>query len=126
MTWGHKNGNRFPIPEYPPINRYETMQERLITSYLERAYDNDAWCAPVGMARRRVRAERPDCVLYAQDCFHLALPGSYLAANVLFTTIDGRPYQTDCTMGLPPEQGEYLQRIAQQTVLENRTLLNLE
>ena len=46
MTWGHKNGNRFPIPEYPPINRYETMQERLITSYLEMAYDNDAWCAP--------------------------------------------------------------------------------
>ena len=56
MTWGHKNGNRFPIPEYPPINRYETMQERLITSYLEMAYDNDAWCAPVGMAWRRVRA----------------------------------------------------------------------
>ena len=36
------------------------MQERLITSYLEMAYDNDAWCAPVGMAWRRVRAERPD------------------------------------------------------------------
>lgn len=29
-------------------------------------------------------------------------------------------------MGLPPEQAEYLQRVAQQTVLENRTLLNLE
>lgn len=46
MTWGHKNGNRFPIPEYPPANSYGTMQERLITSYLEMAYDNDAWCAP--------------------------------------------------------------------------------
>ena len=126
MTWGHKNGNRFPIPEYPPANSYGTMQERLITSYLEMAYDNDAWCAPVGMAWRRVRAERPDYVLYAQDCFHPALPGSYLAANVIFTTIYGRPYQTDCTMGLPPEQAEYLQRIGQQTVLENRTLLNLE
>ena len=22
MTWGHKNGNRFPIPEYPPANSY--------------------------------------------------------------------------------------------------------
>lgn len=126
MTWGHKNGNRFPIPEYPPINRYETMQERLITSYLEMAYDNDARCAPVGMAWRRVRAERPDYVLYAQDCFHPALPGSYLAANVIFTTIYDKPYQTDCTMGLPPEQAEYLQRVAQQTVLENRTLLNIE
>lgn len=39
MTWGHKNGNRFPIPEYPPANSYGTMQERLITSYLEMAYD---------------------------------------------------------------------------------------
>ncbi len=76
MTWGHKNGNRFPIPEYPPANSYGTMQERLITSYLEMAYDNDAWCAPVGMAWRRVRAERPDYVLYAQDCFH---PGRWAA-----------------------------------------------
>lgn len=126
MTWGHKNGNRFPIPEYPVINNYETMQERLITSYLEMAYDNDARCAPVGMAWRRVRAERPDYVLYRQDCFHPALPGSYLAANVIFTTIYGKAYQTDCTMGLPSDQAEYLQRVAQQTVLENRTLLNIE
>lgn len=125
MTWGHKNGNRHPVPEYPPVNSYETMQQRLITSYLEMAYDNDAWCAPVGMAWRRVRAERPDLVLYAQDCFHPALPGSYLAASVLFTTIFQKPYQTDCTMGLAPEVAEYLQRVAQQTVLENLTLLNI-
>lgn len=126
MTWGHKNGNRKFIPEYPPVNEYATMQERLITSYLEMAYDNDAWCAPVGMAWRRVRAERPDYVLYAQDCFHPGPLGSYLAANVIFTTIYGRPYQTDCTMGFPAEQAEYIQRIAQQTVLENRVLLNIE
>lgn len=126
MTWGHKNGNRKFIPEYPPVNDYATMQERLITSYLEMAYDNDAWCAPVGMAWRRVRAERPDYVLYAQDCFHPAPLGSYLAANVIFTTIYGKPYQTDCTMGFPAEQAEYIQRIAQQTVLENSVLLNIE
>ena len=126
MTWGHKNGNRFPIPEYPPINRYETMQERLITSYLEMAYDNDAWCAPVGMAWRRVRAERPDYVLYAQDCFHPGPLGSYLAANVIFTTIYGKPYQTACTLDFPAEQAEYIQRVAQQTVLENLTLLNIK
>ena len=126
MTWGHKNGNRFPIPEYPPANSYGTMQERLITSYLEMAYDNDAWCAPVGMAWRRVRAERPDYVLYAQDCFHPGPLGSYLAANVIFTTIYGKPYQTDCTLDFPAEQAEYIQRVAQQTVLENLTLLNIK
>ena len=42
------------------------------------AYDNGAWCAPVGIAWRRVRAERPDYVLYAQDCFHPGPLGSYL------------------------------------------------
>ena len=121
-----KNGNRFPIPEYPPANSYGTMQERLITSYLEMAYDNDAWCAPVGMAWRRVRAERPDYVLYAQDCFHPGPLGSYLAANVIFTTIYGKPYQTACTLDFPAEQAEYIQRVAQQTVLENLTLLNIK
>ena len=126
LTWGHKNGNRFPIPEYPPANSYGTMQERLITSYLEMAYDNDAWCAPVGMAWRRVRAERPDYVLYAQDCFHPGPLGSYLAANVIFTTIYGKPYQTACTLDFPAEQAEYIQRVAQQTVLENLTLLNIK
>lgn len=125
MTWGHKNGSRISQPAYPPVNSYETMQQRLMTSYLEMAYDNDAWCAPVGMAWRRVRAERPDLLLYAQDCFHPALPGSYLAANVIFTTIFQKPYQSECTMGLAPETAEYLQRLAQQSVLENLTLLNI-
>lgn len=59
MTWGHKYGNRKPVAEYPLSNGYEGMQERLKTSYLEMAYDNGAWCAPVGMAWRAVRSERP-------------------------------------------------------------------
>lgn len=126
MTWGHKNGYRKPVPEYPPVNSYATMQERLITSYLEMAYDNGGWCAPVGMAWRRVRAERPDYVLYAQDCYHPSPLGSYLAANVIFTAIYGKPYQTDCTMDFPAGQAGYIQRVAQQTVLENLTLLNIK
>lgn len=83
MTWGHKYGNRKPVAEYPLSNGYEGMQERLKTSYLEMAYDNGAWCAPVGMAWRAVRSERPDCILYRPDCYHPAVPGSYLAANVI-------------------------------------------
>ena len=82
MTWGHKYGYREPMPEYPPMNSYEGMQHRLITSYLEMAYDNDALCAPVGMAWKRVREERPDVVLYNNDCYHPSRIGSYLAANV--------------------------------------------
>lgn len=125
MTWGHKYGSVYPTHGYRLIENYEGMQERLITSYLEMTYANGGWCAPVGMAWRRVRHERPDCLLYCQDCFHPSAAGSYLAANVLFATIAQRPYQTDFTAGLPPEEAEYLQRTAQRTVLENRVLLNL-
>ena len=49
-----------------------------------------------------------------------------LAANVIFTTIYGKPYQTACTLDVPAEQAEYIQRVAQQTVLENLTLLNIK
>ena len=125
MTWGHKYGHRIPVEEYPLSNGYEGMQERLKTSYLEMAYDNGAWCAPVGMAWRTVRHERPDCILYRPDCYHPAVPGSYLAANVIFTTILQRPYQTAFTAELPAEQAEYLQRTAQRTVLDNLVLLNI-
>ena len=65
-------------------------------------------------------------MLYAQDCFHPGPLGSYLAANVIFTTIYGKPYQTAYTLGFPAEQAEYIQRVAQQTVLENLTLLNIK
>lgn len=51
--------------------------------------------------------------------------GSYLAANVIFTTILQRPYQTAFTAELPAEQAEYLQRTAQRTVLDNLVLLNI-
>lgn len=125
MTWGHKYGNRKHIDDYPPANTYEGMQERLTTSYLEMTYANDAWCAPVGMAWRRVRRERPALQLYKQDCFHPSTVGSYLAANVFFATLFGRRYQTDYTAGIDAETAEYLQQAAQQTVFDNRELLNL-
>lgn len=125
MTWGHKYGNRKPVAEYPLSNQYEGMQERLKTSYLEMTYANDAWCAPVGMAWRRVRHERPDCILYRPDCYHPGVAGSYLAANVIFTTLFRKPYQTDFTAELSAQLAEYLQQTAQRTVLDNLVLLNI-
>lgn len=125
MTWGHKYGNRKPVAGYPLSDSYEGMQERLKTSYLEMAYDNGAWCAPVGMAWQTVRHERPDCILYVQDCYHPGVAGSYLAANVIFTTLLRKPYQTVFTAKLPAELAEYLQQTAQRTVLGNLELLNI-
>lgn len=124
MTWGHKYGYNKPVPEYPTVNSYEWMQHRLITSYLEMAYDNDALCAPVGMAWKRVRDERPEIVLYDNDCHHPSPIGTYLAANVIYTTIFPKRYQTGFHAGIPASDAEYLQQVAQATVLDNLTLLN--
>lgn len=126
MTWGHKYGCQEPVKDYPLIDTYEGMQERLITSYLEMAYRNGAWCAPVGMAWRRVRLERPYTPLYWPDGVHPSALGSYLAANVIFATIFQKPYQTTYRLDFDAELAEYIQQVAQQTVLQNRTLLNLE
>lgn len=125
MTWGAKYGSIYKT-DYVIADYYETMQERLKTSYLEMAHDNNAWCAPVGMAWQTVRREHPEYQLYGQDCSHPSLAGSYLAANVIFTTIMQKPYQTKETRGLPAEQAEILQQAAQNTVLGNLRLLNIK
>lgn len=125
MTWGHKNGCLEPIGNYPLIDTYEGMQERLKISYLEMTYANKAWCAPVGMAWKVVRTERPFLSLYMNDGYHPSPLGTYLAANVIFATIYQNHYQSDYLNGIDPETAEYLQQVAQQTVLSNKRLLNI-
>lgn len=125
MTWGHKNGNIRNVEKYPLDDDYVGMQERVKTSYIEMAHNNNAWCAPVGMAWQIVRNEKPNLRLYKQDCYHPSIAGSYLSANVIFTTIYQRRYQSDFDAGLEASVAEYLQRIAQNTVLNNKSLLNI-
>ena len=125
MTWAHKDGCLSPIADYPLIDTYTGMQERLKTSYLEMAYQNNAWCAPVGMVWQQVRRERPDYVLYWQDRTHPSPLGTYLAANVIFSTMFQKPYQTSYLKNLQTEQAEYIQQIAQKMVLNNLRLLNI-
>ncbi len=126
MTWGHKDGCQSPHEGYPLVDTYDGMQERLKTSYLEMTYANDAWCAPVGMAWKRVREERPYNTLYWPDCSHPSKLGSYLAANVIFSVILRQPYQSHYCDGLDPELAEYVQQTAQQTVFSNLRLLNIK
>ena len=125
MTWGHKDGCTQEHGDYPLIDTYEGMQARLATSYLEMAHDNDARCAPVGLAWQRVRAERPYDTLYRNDRYHPSAMGTYLAACVIYATMLASPYQSSYTADLPPATAEYLQSVAQQTVLQNLPLLNI-
>ncbi|MDF9831396.1 M14 family zinc carboxypeptidase [Parabacteroides sp. PF5-6] len=113
MTWGHH------------IDTYNEMQQRLAESYLEMAGRLDAWCAPVGISWKRVRKERPALSLYEADGSHPTLSGSYLAANVFYSTFFQTPYQSVYTAGLDEEEAAYLQRIAQEVVLSNLPQWNL-
>lgn len=126
MTWGHKDGCQDKVDNYPLNSTYAGMQERVKTTYLEMAYQNNAWCAPAGIAWQRVRSERPDYRLYMPDRSHPSVLGSYLAANVIFSTIYQLPYQTSETAELSAEQAEYIQQVAQQTVFNNLILLNIK
>ena len=125
MTWGHKYGNIRPREGYPLCDSFEGMQERLKTSYLEMTYQNDALCAPVGMAWAEVRKMRPEIILYNQDAFHPAVAGTYLNAVTIFTTMFPQHFQTDFTAGLPAAEAEFLQQVGQNTVLDNLRLLNI-
>ncbi|MBD5196846.1 MAG: SGNH/GDSL hydrolase family protein [Bacteroidales bacterium] len=126
MTWGHKYGFRESKPHYPLMNTYDGMFHRLYTSYLEMTYDNNAICAPVGMAWDIVRKERPNLIMYKQDSYHPSRAGSYLIANVIYCTMFPKWYQCTYTADLQEETADYLQQVAQNTVMNNLRLLNIE
>lgn len=95
MTWGHKNGNTRQT-SYPLDDTYETMQERILTTYTDMAYENGGMLAPVGVAWRNIRRQYPEIELYIEDNFHPSLAGSVLAANTIYATLAGADF-------MPPE-----------------------
>lgn len=82
LTWGHKNGN-VRQTDYPLDDTYESMQDRISTTYIDMAYENGGTVAPVGIAWKNVRNHYPEIELYIEDNFHPSLAGSYLGANTL-------------------------------------------
>lgn len=126
MTWGHKFGTQEPLADYPLVDTYEGMQMRLATSYLEMTYQNNAWCAPVGLVWREVRSERPYLQLNDRDASHPSPAGTYLAANVFYSVLLGRPYQCLFDGGLGSETAEYIQQKAQSFVATQLRLLNIK
>ena len=67
MTWGRKYGDQQNCQFNPPICTYSGMQQRLTESYLEMTIDNNASCAPVGMAWKASITIDSTLNLYASD-----------------------------------------------------------
>lgn len=86
MTWGHKNGN-IRQTDYPLDDDYDSMQDRIYTTYTDMAYENNGTIAPVGVAWRNIRHNYPEIELYVKDNYHPSLAGSYLAASTIFGTM---------------------------------------
>lgn len=111
MTWGHKNGN-VRQTEYPLDDTYELMQDRIITTYTDMAFENGGTLAPVGIAWKNIRKNYPEIELYIEDNFHPSLAGSYLAANTLFGTIMKGDFVPISVRGLDKKTMELLHQEA--------------
>jgi PKD repeat protein len=121
MTWGRKNGDSSNCPFYSPVCTYAGMQKRLRESYLEMSLNNNASCAPAGVAWKRVRDNNPSIELYNPDQSHPSLNGTYLVACTFYSTL----YHKSCVGstyvlgGVSTSDATILQTIASNTVLDS-------
>ena len=121
MTMAHQNGDSANAAVYPELRTYEGMQKRINRSYLQMAQDNNALVAPVGEVWARVRSERPEIALYS-DYVHPSRTGTYLAATVFYVTLFQEPsFGAAAPEQVDRETAQYLQRLADFTVLESAT-----
>lgn len=126
MTWGRQNGDASNCASWPPVCTYDGMQQRLRESYLEMAFDNSAFAAPVGVAWKHVRDTHPLINLYNADESHPSPEGSYLAASVFYCTV----FRTSCesasfNFSLDPDTAAILREIASSTVLDSLATWNI-
>lgn len=124
MTWGHKYGNTRQT-DYPLDDSYELMQDRIATTYIDMAYENNGTVSPVGIAWRNIRKNHPEIELYIEDNFHPSLAGSYLAANTIFATIYGKPFKLLKIEGLTTQEREILHDEAETTALSEIQTWNI-
>lgn len=126
MTWGRQNGDASNCATWPPVCTYEGMQAQLRTSYLTMAQDNDAFCAPMGIAWKNVRAAYPQLNLYVSDGSHPSGAGTYVIANALYATLfRSSTVGASHTMGLAADTALFIQQIASATVLDSLDTWNI-
>ncbi len=123
MTWGHANGDPMNCPGYPVICTYDGMQMRLRESYLQMATDNHADVTPVGSAFKIMVDSAYTPWLFSSDSSHPIVPGSYLQACVVYSSIFHKSTQ-NCvyTDGLIAADAHLLQRIATKVVFDSLNL----
>ena len=127
MTWGRKYGDQQNCQFYPPICTYNGMQQRLRESYLEMTFNNNATCAPVGMAWKKSIELDSTLNLFASDNSHPSIYGSYLSACTFYSTI----FKKSCIAstfwpnGIDSITALSLQTIATNTVLDSLVTWNI-
>lgn len=118
MTMARRNGDPENRHVSAELLTYEGMQKRVNSAYLEMAQDNNGLIAPVGKVWEIIRQQRPEINLYADDV-HPNETGTYLAASVFYATLFQSP---SLDSSVPPqvdaEIAQYIQNVADKTVLE--------
>lgn len=120
MTWGRKNGDASNCAGWPPVCTYEGMQARLRESYMEMGLQNDATVAPVGAAWSYAISQGFAFDLFSPDESHPSMFGSYLTANVIYSTMFnkstiGNPFHTTITT----QEAALLQDVAHAVAIDS-------
>lgn len=122
LTWAHQTG----WPEEGMLS-YESMQIQINDGYLGIARELNTKLAPVGVAWSDALRQNPQVNLWQEDGSHPSLQGTYLAACVFYALIfqespEGLSYKKD----LSKDEARWLQIIAADTVLNNKTKWNVQ
>lgn len=127
MTWGKKNGDAGNCAGYPILCTFEGVTQRLRESYLEMTVENNAECAPVGVAWKKAVEDFPLLELFNPDGSHPSYAGTYLSACVFYssmfhkTTVGNTYWST-----LDSITAYRLQVIASETVLDSLDVWKIE
>lgn len=128
MTWGRKYGGQQCIGSHcsPDFVDYFHMQDSLESAYMKMAFDNDAFCSPVGISWSNSISNGDPIELFTADLSHPSLAGSYLAACTFYIAILNKsPHGLEYTAGLSQADAGYLQQLATFTVLSNPEQWNI-
>lgn len=130
MTWGRKYGGEQCIDGYCSVDfaDYAHMQDSLASSYMKMSDFLETPVSPVGISWKKSIIEYGDPIeLFSGDASHPSIAGSYLAACTFYAAIfQESPVGLSYFAGLTEAEANYLQNIADETVMDNLELWNID